>query len=147
MTRTVGPMRQLSFGREAEKRWRYSWVVGYSPDSNDVNTEAEEHVYGNISFENYSWKSTFIQVLKMSSMRFNARLCTSHHGPLHPFKDGDVIADSMTVIHSEMCLFVVNRSCIHKGFLSVPTSKSRRIRVRWSWRPCSGPPLPIHRPW
>jgi hypothetical protein len=32
----------LSSAREAEKRWRYSSVVGYSPDNNDVNTEAEE---------------------------------------------------------------------------------------------------------
>jgi hypothetical protein len=32
--------------REAAKRWRYisvdSSVMGYSPDSNDVSTEAEE---------------------------------------------------------------------------------------------------------
>jgi hypothetical protein len=32
--------------RDLEKRWRYSSVdssvVGYSPDSNDVSTEAEE---------------------------------------------------------------------------------------------------------
>jgi hypothetical protein len=41
-TRTVGAMSQLSSAREAEKRWRYVLVVGYSPDSNVVNTEAEE---------------------------------------------------------------------------------------------------------
>jgi hypothetical protein len=35
-------MRQLSSARDAEKRWRYSSVVGYSPESNDVRTEAEE---------------------------------------------------------------------------------------------------------
>jgi hypothetical protein len=34
-------MRKLSSAREAEKRWRYVSVVGYSPDSNDVSTEAE----------------------------------------------------------------------------------------------------------
>jgi hypothetical protein len=28
--------------KEAEKIWRYSSVVGYTPDSNDVSTEAEE---------------------------------------------------------------------------------------------------------
>jgi hypothetical protein len=28
--------------REGEKRWRYCSVVRYSPDSNDVSTEAEE---------------------------------------------------------------------------------------------------------
>jgi hypothetical protein len=39
-------MSQLSCAREAEKRWRYSSddssVVGYSPYSNDVITEAEK---------------------------------------------------------------------------------------------------------
>jgi hypothetical protein len=54
----------------------------------------------------------------MSSMRFNARIDTSHHRPPHPFKDAGVVADSLTGIHSAManCLFVVNRSYIHKGF-------------------------------
>jgi hypothetical protein len=54
----------------------------------------------------------------MSSMRCNARLDTSHHGPPHPFKDAGVVADSLTGIHNAMAkfLFVVNRSCIHKGF-------------------------------
>jgi hypothetical protein len=33
---------QLSSARETEKRWRYSSVVVYSPDSNDVSTEAGE---------------------------------------------------------------------------------------------------------
>jgi hypothetical protein len=37
---------ELSSAREAEKRWRYnsvdSSVLGYSPVSNDVSTEAEE---------------------------------------------------------------------------------------------------------
>jgi hypothetical protein len=36
----------LGSAREAQKRWRYSSVdssvVGYSPDSYDVSTEAEE---------------------------------------------------------------------------------------------------------
>jgi hypothetical protein len=45
ISRLVGAV-QLSSAREAEKRWRYnsidSSVVGYSPDSNDVSTEAEE---------------------------------------------------------------------------------------------------------
>jgi hypothetical protein len=39
-------MSDLSSAREAEKRQRYSSVdssvVGYSPESNDVSTEAEE---------------------------------------------------------------------------------------------------------
>jgi hypothetical protein len=54
----------------------------------------------------------------MSSMKFGARLDTSHHGPPHPFKDAGAVADSLTGIHSATvkCLFVVNRRCIHKGF-------------------------------
>jgi hypothetical protein len=32
----------LSSTGEAENRWRYSSVVGYSPDSNTMSTEAEE---------------------------------------------------------------------------------------------------------
>jgi hypothetical protein len=54
----------------------------------------------------------------MASMRFNARLDTSHHVPPHPSKDAGAVADSLRGIHSAMvkCLFVVNRSCIHKVF-------------------------------
>jgi hypothetical protein len=35
-------------------------------------------------------------------------------GPLHPFKDGGVVTDSLTGIHSGMvnCLFVVSRSVV-----------------------------------
>jgi hypothetical protein len=32
----------LSSAREAEKRWRYSSVVGYLPEGGDMSTEAEE---------------------------------------------------------------------------------------------------------
>jgi hypothetical protein len=46
MTRAVGGMRRLSSAMEAEKRWRCSSVdssvVGYSLESNDLSTEAEE---------------------------------------------------------------------------------------------------------
>jgi hypothetical protein len=54
----------------------------------------------------------------MSSMRFSARLDTSHHGPPHPFKDADVVANSLTGIHSEMvkCHFIINMwvlKCLH----------------------------------
>jgi hypothetical protein len=53
----------------------------------------------------------------MSSMTFNVRLDTSHHGLPHPFKDAEVVVDSLTGIHSSMkYLFVINRLCIHKGF-------------------------------
>jgi hypothetical protein len=52
----------------------------------------------------------------MSSMRFTAHLDTTTHGSPHLFGDAGVIADSLTGIHSVMvtCLFVVNRSCVHK---------------------------------
>jgi hypothetical protein len=51
-------------------------------------------------------------------MRLNARLDKSHHSPPHPFKDAGVVEDSLTGIHNAMVMyfFVVNRSCIHKGF-------------------------------
>jgi hypothetical protein len=53
----------------------------------------------------------------MSSMTFNARLDTSPHGPPLPYKDAEAVADGLTGIHSAMlkCLFVVNRSCMHKA--------------------------------
>jgi hypothetical protein len=54
----------------------------------------------------------------MFSTRFNARPDTSRHGPPHAFKEPGLAADSLTGIHNAMvkCLFVVNKSCIHKGF-------------------------------
>jgi hypothetical protein len=53
----------------------------------------------------------------MSSMRFNARFGTSHHGPQHPFNDAGVVVDSLTDIYSAMMKypFVIDRSCIYKG--------------------------------
>jgi hypothetical protein len=62
-------------------------------------------------------------MLKMTSMRFDAHLDTSHHGPPHPYRDAGAVADNLTGIHNAMCLFAVNRSCIHKGFLDVLTGK------------------------
>jgi hypothetical protein len=58
----------------------------------------------------------------MPSMRFNARLDTSLHGPPHPFKDAGVVADSLTGTYNAVLkwLFVVNRSCVHKGFQMSP---------------------------
>jgi hypothetical protein len=51
----------------------------------------------------------------MSSMKSIARLDKSHHGPS---KDSGAVADNMTGIQNAMTKypFVVNRSCIHKGF-------------------------------
>jgi hypothetical protein len=77
----------------------------------------------------------------MSSMRFNARLDMSHHGTPHLFRDGGVVADSLTIIHNAMCPFVVNRSCIHKGhneFRVSPRVKIQRIQTWRARRPCSG---------
>jgi hypothetical protein len=50
----------------------------------------------------------------MSSVRFNARLDTSHHRTPHAFKDAAVVAGKLSGIHKHLC--VVNRSCIHKVF-------------------------------
>jgi hypothetical protein len=49
----------------------------------------------------------------MPSMRFNARLDTSHHGSPHPFKDSRAFADSLTGMRNEMekCFSVFNRCC------------------------------------
>jgi hypothetical protein len=57
----------------------------------------------------------------MSSVRFNARLDTSHHGPPLPFKNAGGVADVLTGIHNATvkCLFIVNRSCMHR-LLGVP---------------------------
>jgi hypothetical protein len=51
----------------------------------------------------------------MSSMGFNARLDTSHHGPPHPFKVAGEVAVNLTDIRNATfkCLFVVNRSRIY----------------------------------
>jgi hypothetical protein len=48
----------------------------------------------------------------MPSMKFNARLDASHHGPPRPFKDAGAFEDTLTGICNAMekCLFVVNRS-------------------------------------
>jgi hypothetical protein len=81
------------------------------------------------------------QVLKMPSMRFNARLDTAHHGSPHQFK----VADNVTGIQNAMVKFslIVNRSCIHKGVYVSPQEKIQRIQIWRAWRPCSRPPLPI----
>jgi hypothetical protein len=76
----------------------------------------------------------------MSSKRFNECLNTSNHGPPHLFKDARVAVDSPTGIHDVMvkCLFVDNRSCMHKGFQVSPQVKIQRIQIWRVWRPCSG---------
>jgi hypothetical protein len=58
----------------------------------------------------------------MSSMRFNVRFDTPHHGPPHPFKYPWALADSLTGIRSSMvtCLFFSNRMCVHKDFKCIP---------------------------
>jgi hypothetical protein len=59
-------------------------------------------------------------MFKKSSTRFNARLYTSHS-----FKGAGVVSDSLTGIHNDTVksLFVVNRSCVHKGVQVFPTGK------------------------
>jgi hypothetical protein len=54
-------------------------------------------------------------------MRFSVLLDT-----LHPFKDAGVVVDKLKGIYTAMvkCLFIVKRSCIHKGILSVPIGKN-----------------------
>jgi hypothetical protein len=87
----------------------------------------------------------WLLVLKISSMRFYARLDTSHHGPLHPFEGASVVGDSLTDIRNAMvkCLFVVNMSCIHKGRrCSHRGYKSGERRGH-----AGGPPLPNHWSW
>jgi hypothetical protein len=76
----------------------------------------------------------------MSSTRFNAPLYMSHHGPPHPYKDAGAVADSLTGIHNAMvkCLFVVNRSCIHKGLQLFLQVIIQGIQTWRAWRSCSG---------
>jgi hypothetical protein len=58
------------------------------------------------------------KVLKVASIKVDAHLDTSHHGPPHPFKYGGVVEAILTGIHNAMvkCLFAVNTSCMYKGF-------------------------------
>jgi hypothetical protein len=74
---------------------------------------------------------------KCPPMHASTRL---NHGPPHPFKDAGAVTDSLTGIHNAIvkCLFIVNRSCIHKGFYVSLQVKIQRIQVWRAWRPCSG---------
>jgi hypothetical protein len=80
----------------------------------------------------------------MSSVKFNVHLKTSDHGLPHPFKDVGVVADSLTGIHSATvkCLFLFNRSCLHKGFRC--PHRGFKSGERGDHAAC---PLPIHRSW
>jgi hypothetical protein len=80
----------------------------------------------------------------MFSIRFNALLDTSHYGPSHPRKVSGLVENSLTGIHNAKvkCLFVVNRSCRHRGFCVSPHVKIQRIQIwRGAWSP-----LRIHPP-
>jgi hypothetical protein len=61
----------------------------------------------------------------MCSIRFNARLDTSHHESLHPLIDGGAIAVSLTGIHSAMvkCLFLCQQELHTQWCSGVPTGK------------------------
>jgi hypothetical protein len=64
----------------------------------------------------------------MSCVKFNARIDMYHPVPQHLF----VVADSLIGIQNMLvkCLFVVNRGCIHKRFLDVPTgNKSNGVKM------------------
>jgi hypothetical protein len=68
---------------------------------------------------------------KVSSMRGNALLDTSHNGPPHPFQGSRAVADSLTGIHSEMvCLSDVSSSCIHSGLHMSP-----QVNILEDWSP------------
>jgi hypothetical protein len=75
-------------------------------------------------------------------MRVNSLLDTSHHGPLYPFRNARVVADSLIVIQNTMMkhLFVVKRSCTYEDFWASPQVKNpedsnlaslEAIRVQW----------------
>jgi hypothetical protein len=82
-------------------------------------------------------------MLKMSSLRFGARLDMSRYVPPLAFTVTGVDADSLTGIHNATMksLFDINRSCIS----GVPTGKISR-----GFKPCElgghalRPPLPMH---
>jgi hypothetical protein len=64
-------------------------------------------------------------------MRFNARFDMYHPVPLHLFMDAGVVADSLIGVQNMLkCLFVINRGCIHKWFLVIPTgNKSNGVTL------------------
>jgi hypothetical protein len=73
----------------------------------------------------------------MPSMRFHARLDTSHHGPPHPFKDARIFADSLRGIHTAFSLSTV--TAYIKVFRCRYRQKSNRIQIwRGAWKPYSG---------
>jgi hypothetical protein len=80
------------------------------------NKKTCSYKYGSAkaSFPSYSTERTHLQeLLKMSSMRLNTCLGTSHRGLSKPFKDPGIAADSLTGFHNSL-VNVVNRSCIHE---------------------------------
>jgi hypothetical protein len=75
----------------------------------------------------------------MSSMRFNSRLDTSHHGPPHPLKDAWAVTDSLAVIRS---IRWWSASSLSRGALYTRAFMCPHryiFREVWrAWRPCSG---------
>jgi hypothetical protein len=61
--------------------------------------------------------------LKMPSMRFNARLDTSHYGPPYPYKDTRAVADSLTGIHGA-APFSSSQELHTQGLSGFPASKN-----------------------
>jgi hypothetical protein len=80
----------------------------------------------------------------MFSMRFNARLDTSHHGPSHPFKDAGVVADSLTDIHNVMIIKfkqaespnteAMNLPSAHHGSLTYIVTFSFNLLLRFPYQ-------------
>jgi hypothetical protein len=72
----------------------------------------------------------------MTSVRFNARLDTSHHGRTHPLKNGGVFVDGLTGVHDgngEVSL--CGQQELHtQGFSGVPTGHNPKRECR----PCNG---------
>jgi hypothetical protein len=80
----------------------------------------------------------------MSSMRSNAPLGTSH-----PFVDAWAVAGSLRGIRNAMvkCPFIVNKSCIHKGFRCPHRWRSKGFFSDEHEGHAVGPTLRIHRSW
>jgi hypothetical protein len=88
----------------------------------------------------YSWRSTFIISAQNVLHEIQCMPWYVYYGLLHPLKVASVVTDSLTGIQNAIvkCLFIVNRTCIHKGFQVSPQVKIQRIQIWRAWRPCSG---------
>jgi hypothetical protein len=81
----------------------------------------------------------------MSSMKFNARLDTPHHGPPNLCKDAGVFADSLTDIHNAMvkCSSLSTGAGYTRVFRCPHRYKSTGLKSGGRGGHAAGPPLPI----